>query len=214
MESSSRKGKSLLTFVVLFLIYIVPFQGKAQSTEVQQLLLNVEKLSQFKTILSEMKEGYVVVSNGYNAVKNISQGNFSLHEVFIDGLMIVNPEIKKYGRVADILTCQKNILSEYKSAFKSFKKSENFNETEISYLERVYKQLFDQSLDNLDQLANVITSSKLRMSDDERLKAIDAIYADTEDKLNFLRSFNSEVLILSSSREKERADLKQRLNLY
>lgn len=189
-------------------------QTKAQSTEVQQLLLNVEKLSQMKNILQDMKKGYTIVSGGYNAIKNISQGNFSLHEVFLDGLMLVSPEVKKYRRVVDIISYQKRIVSEYKSAFNTFKATGNFNPGEVDYLGRVYKQLFDQSMDNLDQLLMIITSSQLRMSDEERITAIDQIFEDTEDKLMFLRSFNSEALSLSLQREKNRTDIKQSLSLY
>lgn len=187
---------------------------KAQSKEVQQLLLNVEKLRQFKNILKDMKKGYTVLRSGYKAVKDISQGNFSLHEVFLDGLMAVNPEIKKYRRVTDIISYQTAIVSEYESSFKRFKASSNFNGREIDYLGRVYKQLFDQSLNNLDELVTVITSSQLRMSDDERLRAIDRIFADTEDKLLFLRNFNRETSILNLQRQKEKADLAATKQLY
>lgn len=204
--------KAFIYSLLLMVTTSVSMQSNAQSTEVQQLLLNVEKLSQLKNILTDMKKGYVVVANGYNTVKNISQGNFSLHEVFLDGLMLVNPEIRKYKRVGDIISYQKNILSEYKSAFNRFKSSENFNPQEIEYLGKVYQQLFRQSLDNLDELATVITSSKLRMSDDERLQAIDQIFADTQDKLMFLRSFNKEASILSLQRQK--ADLKSARQYY
>lgn len=206
--------KAFIYSLLLMVTTSVSMQSNAQSTEVQQLLLNVEKLSQLKNILTDMKKGYVVVTNGYNTVKNISQGNFSLHEVFLDGLMLVNPEIRKYKRVGDIISYQKNILSEYKSAFNRFKSSENFNPQEIEYLGKVYQQLFRQSLDNLDELATVITSSKLRMNDDERLQAIDRIFADTQDKLMFLRSFNKEASILSLQRQKEKADLKSARQYY
>lgn len=212
METSKLK---FLRYGVLFLfmaISILP--SKAQSTEVQQLLLNVEKLSQLKNILSDMKKGYTIVTNGYNAVKNISQGNFSLHEVFLDGMMLVSPEIKKYGRIADIISYQKNIITEYKTAFSRFRASDNFNADEISYMGLVYKQLFEQSIDNIDQLLTVITSSKLRMSDDERLQAIDRIFADTEDKLVFLRSFNKEASILNLQRQKEKADVNATKQYY
>jgi hypothetical protein len=212
METSKLK---FLRYGVLFLfmaISILP--SKAQSTEVQQLLLNVEKLSQLKNILSDMKKGYTIVTNGYNAVKNISQGNFSLHEVFLDGMMLVSPEIKKYGRIADIISYQKNIITEYKTAFSRFRASDNFNAHEISYMGLVYKQLFEQSIDNIDQLLTVITSSKLRMSDDERLQAIDRIFADTEDKLVFLRSFNKEASILNLQRQKEKSDVNATKQYY
>lgn len=206
--------KAFIYSLLLMVTTSVAMQANAQSTEVQQLLLNVEKLSQLKNILTDMKKGYVVVTNGYNTVKHISQGNFSLHEVFLDGLMLVNPEIRKYKRVGDIISYQKNILSEYKSAFNRFKDLENFNPQEIEYFGKVYQQLFRQSLDNLDELAMVITSSKLRMSDDERLQAIDRIFADTQDKLMFLRSFNKEASILSLQRQKEKADLKSVRQYY
>ncbi len=191
-----------------------PLQGKAQSTEVQQLLLNVEKLSQLKNILRDMKKGYQTISTGYNAVKNISRGNFSLHEAFLDGLMLVSPEIRKYKRVADIITYQKSLVSEYRSAFDRFKRADNFSPDEITYLGRVYRQLFDQSLDNLEELTMIVTSSKLRMGDDERLKAIDRIFADTQDKLLFLRSFNQEASILNLQRKREKADLKSIQNQF
>jgi hypothetical protein len=196
------------------LLTITVLSSRAQSTEIQQLLLNVEKLSQLKNILTDMKKGYTIVSGGYKAVKNISQGNFSLHEVFLDGMMLVSPEIKKYRRVADIISYQKNIITEYKTAFSRFRASDNFNADEISYLGLVYKQLFDQSIDNIDELQTVITSSKLRMSDDERLQAIDRIFADTEDKLVFLRSFNKEASILNLQLQKEKEDVNATKQYY
>jgi hypothetical protein len=200
--------------MVSVLLFSFTSAVNAQSQEAQQLLLNVEKLSQLKNILSDMKKGYQVVSGGYNTIKNISQGNFSLHEVFLDGLMLVSPEVKKYRRVADIITFQKKIVTEYKSAFKRFNASDIFNADEMGYLQRVYTQLFEQSMDNLDELAMVITSSKLRMNDAERLAAIDRIFLSVQDKLMFLRDFNSKATSLSLAREKQRTELGQLQNLY
>jgi len=180
----------------------------AQSQEAQQLLLNVEKLSQLKNILSDMKRGYEVVSKGYNTVKNIAEGNFSLHEVFIDGLMLVSPEVRKYRKVADIISIQADLVSEYKGAFKRFGSSGNFSASELEYLGKVYGGLLDQSLNNLDQLVMVITAGKLRMSDEERLRVIDRVFAELEDKLQFLRSFNREIGLLNLQRTREKAELR------
>ena len=204
----------IVLLFVSFALLVVCSQVRAQSTEVQQLLLNVEKLSQLKNILEDMKKGYEVVSKGYNAVKNISQGNFSLHEVFLDGLMLVSPEVKKYRRVADIIRDQKNLVAEYKSAFKSFQSSGGLNLSELDYLGRVYKQLFDQSLNGLDELVTVITAGTLRMSDEQRLRAIDRIFADTQDKLMFLRNFNQQAMLLSQQRIRQQADLGDARSLY
>lgn len=201
-------------FLILMLAFSLAGTSYGQSQEVQQLTLNVEKLSQLKNILSDMKKGYKIVSNGYNSVKNIAKGNFSLHEVFLDAMMQVSPEVKKYHKIADIIANQSDLVSEYKSAFKRFSSGGNFTISELDYLGKVYGDLFRLSLDNLDQLVMVITANKLRMSDDERLQAIDRIFADTQDKLQFLRSFNRKTSILNLQREKEKTELEYLERFY
>lgn len=200
-----RSIKVCLLFCLLGLSVV---SARAQSQEVQQLLLNVEKLSQLKNILSDMKRGYEVVSKGYNAVKSIARGNFSLHEVFLDGLWLVSPEVRKYYKIAEIISYQKDLVSEYKSAYKRFSSSGNFSASELDYLSKVYGGLLSESMDNLDQLATVITANKLRMGDDERLQVIDRVFDQVQDKLVFLRSFNRKAGLLGMQREREKADIR------
>lgn len=186
----------------------------AQTQETQQLLLNVEKLAQLKQILNDMYKGYEIVSKGYNTIKDISQGNFDLHKFFLDGLMQVSPMVKKYKRVIDIIERQGQIVKEYKSAYKRFQASNQFNVTEINYMSQVYTSLLDRSLKGLDELLMVITANQLRMSDEERLAAIDKIFAGMEDKLSFLRSFNRGNTVLAMQRGKEAIDTKISQQLY
>lgn len=209
------KTTKIKIFAFSFLLTFF-FFGKcpAQSTEVKQLLLNVEKLGELKNILADMKKGYTVISNGYNAVKNISKGNFSIHEVFLDGLMLVSPEVRKYRRVADIIEAQKDIVSEYKRSFKNFSASGLFSSGELDYLSKLYKGLFSQSMDNLNELTMVLTANSLRMNDAERLNAIDRIYADTSDKVSFLRSFNRGAGTMLLQRKAALVDIKGTNNLF
>ena len=179
----------------------------AQSEEAQQLILNIEKLAQFKQILSDMKKGYQIISNGYSTIKDLSQGNFNLHKTFLDGLMTVSPMVRKYKRVADIINNQVTIVKEYKNTFSRFKQDGNFNPGEIEYFGKVYSNLFRQSLNDLDELTMILTDSKLRMSDDERLEAIDRIYTNMQDKLLFLRHFNNNTTILAVQRAREKKDV-------
>ncbi|MBS1732743.1 MAG: TerB family tellurite resistance protein [Bacteroidetes bacterium] len=197
-----------LTISLLLTIQIYGHGLYAQSTEIQQLLLNVEKLAQLKKILTNMKKGYEIVSTGYNTIKDISKGNFNLHDAFLNALLQVSPTVRKYKRVADIITCQSQIVKEYRSAFNRFKSTHLFNSSEITYMEDVYKNLFNKSLQNLDELSIVITARKLRMSDDERIAAIDRIYQDISDKLVFLRGFNNESSVLAVQRGRELVDTK------
>ena len=200
--------------IVIMIMCSMSFQLKAQSDEVQQLLLNIEKLAQFKKILKNMKNGYQIIFKGYTAVKDISQGNFNLHKTFLDGLMQVSPAVKKYKRIADIISYQLRIAKEYKLAFNRFKEEKQFTIDEIDYLGKVYGNLFNESLKSLDELSMVITSGKLRMSDDERLQAIDKIYLAVEDQYSFLKDFTNNTNMLSLQRKSEQAQIEMSRKLF
>ena len=188
--------------------------ASAQSAEMQQLVLDIEKLIQLKQILSDMKTGYTIVSKGYNTIRDLSKGNFNLHEAFLDGLLMVNPKLRKYQRVADIIRYQTELLKEYKTAFNEFKHSEKFTPEEIDYLGKVYGNLFDRSLQNIDELTLVLTDSKLRMSDDERLTTIDRIYKEMQDKLSFLRTFDQRTKLLELQRSRAQQEASEMGQLY
>jgi DNA repair ATPase RecN len=200
--------------IVMLVICGIAFKAKAQSDEAQQLILNWEKLTQFKKILKNMYEGYKVLYKGYTAVKDISQGNFNLHKSFLDGLLDVSPVVRKYKRIADIINYQLRIAKEYKITLKQFKEDKQFTVEEINYITKVYQNLFNQSLKNIDELAMIITAGKLRMSDDERLQAIDKIYASIEDQYAFLRDFKSNTAMLSLQRKSEQAQIDMSRRIY
>lgn len=110
----------LLCFM-LFAFSLLPQKAIAQDQDIMQLILDIEKLTQFKAILSDMQQGYSILTQGYQQVKNLSQGNFNLHSVFLNGLLQVNPEVAKYARVADIIADEVSILTEYKKLIGNFK---------------------------------------------------------------------------------------------
>lgn len=200
--------------VIIIVALFTGLNVHGQSYELQRLILDIEKLAQLRNILKDMYTSYEILSTGYNTIKNISQGNFSLHQAFLDGLLEVSPAVKKYKRVADIIDYQARIVSEYKAAYKRFKQDKNFNPAEITYLGSVYNNLFNESLKNLENLLDVITASKLRMSDDERLSAIDSIYGDTKDQWLFLRQFNNNTALLAFQRAVDHNDVLTIQQLY
>jgi len=201
--------------LICFMLSVGTFlPAKAQSSDLTQLILDIEKLTQLKGILSDMKTGYTMIDGGYNQVKSISQGNFNLHSTFLNGLLAVSPTVAKYGRVADIILEQGYIVTEYTRTYNQVKESGGFSADEIAYLGNVYTTLLQQSLQNLSQLTTILTAGKLRMSDDERLRAIDHIYTDTDDKLTFLRHFDEQASILAIQRQKALNDISTLQKLY
>ena len=188
--------------------------GLGQTQEASQLLLNYEKLKQLEEILDNMYKGYKILSQGYDRIKGIAEGNYKLHQVFLDGLFAVNPTVRDYKRIPMIINYQALLMKEYKRAYTRFRDDANFTASELRYLESVYTHLVKQSVRNLDELAMIVTASKLRMTDEERLKAIDRIFLDMENKLSFLRYFNNSTQMLAMQRAREKSDVSTIESLY
>jgi ElaB/YqjD/DUF883 family membrane-anchored ribosome-binding protein len=199
---------------VLLVTLFAVTHASAQSTELQQLLLNIEKLTQFKAILSDMKKGYQIYQQGYGTISNLSKGNFNLHHIYLTGLMAVNPAVRNNPKVRQISNQQNDILTEYKRYASLFRQSGKFSRDELSYIVSVYNQLVKQSNANIDDLTSVTTAGQLRMSDDDRLRAIDRIYSSSADQLQFLRFFNRQAVMLSMQRSKDLHDNQVLKQLY
>ena len=206
--------KHIITTLVLFTCLGIAKKSKAQAQEMQQLILDIEKLTQLKGILTDMKTGYQIYAQGYGSISQLSKGNFDLHSVYLNGLLAISPTVRNYGRIAEIIIQQASLISEYKNSYKQFRQSGTFSVSELSYMSNVYTQLVTQSLENLDELTNVLTAGKLRMSDDERMRAIDRIYGSSSEKLQFLRHFNRQGVIVSLQRSKELGDTRTLKQLY
>jgi hypothetical protein len=197
-----RKGMIIGWLVLGFL-----GQTRAQQFETEQLLLDVEKLAQFKQILQDMKDGYEILVTGYNTIKDLSAGNFHLHDAFLSGLLQVSPTVKNYARIAQIVKMQLQLTQQCKGALRQLQVHSLLSAAEMAYLGNVYQQLLQSSWRNLEDLTTVLTAGQLRMSDHERLQMIDQLYHDMQEKLSFVRFFNGENVQLLLGRAREQKDV-------
>lgn len=206
------KRKIILIGLVL---NVCSFPVKAQEFEIEQLLLNVEKLAQFKQILQDMKDGYEILAKGYNTIRDLSEGNFNLHDAFLSGLLEVSPAVRQYKRIAEVIDMQLQLVKQCKGAQRRFKLADLFNDHDLAYLDKVYNSLLRSSLRNLEDLTTVITAGELRMSDHERLEMIDHIHGEMTQQLAFVRYFNEEnaKLLLGKSRESRDGKTLEKMSL-
>lgn len=202
------------TIKVTLICCLLSLGARAQTADMTQLILDIEKLTQLKGILSDMKTGYDIVNGGYNTVKSIQSGNFNLHATFLNGLNAVSPAVAHYGRVADIILQQANLVTEYNRYKQEFSQSGSFSAGELGYMADVYTTLLQQSLQNLSRLTDILMAGKLRMSDAERLQAIDHIYGDSADQYAFLQNFDRQGVVLSLQRSQDQNDTQTLKQLY
>lgn len=190
--------------------------ARAQSVAdcIEQLVLDYQKLASLKNILGNMYTGYEVLSKGYGAVKSVAQGNFSLHEAFLDGLYLVSPAVRKCPRVQDIISDQASLIAEYRQAFSGFRQDKHFSPEELDFMLRVCDNLVKASLKNIDELSMVVTDSALRMSDAERLAAIDRIFLESRSQLAYLRKFSGQAARIAGQRSKAEAERQQTRSMY
>jgi preprotein translocase subunit YajC len=206
--------KKIIIAIGLAFALCTAHRSQAQAQEAAQLLLNVEKLRQLEEILDNMYKGYKILTKGYNTVKDIAEGNFNIHKVFLDGLYAVSPVVRDYKRIPYIIRYQQLLAREAGHAYNTFRHDPSLTAREIRYLENVYEYLLKQSLRNLDELLMIVTASRLRMSDEERLRSVDRIYEDLLDKVSFLKAFNGSTRVLVMERAKERHQVNALQNLY
>jgi len=181
---------------------------------VEQIVLDTEKLASLKDILQDMYKAYTIINAGYTDIKNISEGTFNLHKAFLDALMAVSPAVQNYGRVVDIINAEYSIVAEYKAAYSKFSADGHFTIQELDYMNTVYTNLFNQSLNCLNELAMVVTANQLRMSDAERLRAIDRVYTGITGQLSLLRTFNNNTSIQAIQRAREANDVGTLKSIY
>jgi len=206
--------KSKVCLIILCGLNLFSLKVQAQAEELQQLALNIEKLTQFKAILSDMKKGYQIYQQGYGTISNLSKGNFNLHNVYLTGLLAVSPAVSRNPRVNQVIVQQNDLLSEYKRYRSLFRKSGSFSRKELDYLDNVFGKLIKQSNANVDDLGHVMTANEMRMSDDDRLRAIDRIFSDSTEQLQFLRWFNRKAILLSLGRSRDLNDTRALKQLY
>ena len=199
--------KTKARWILALLIFHLPVYVSGQKHEVTQLLLNVEKLAQFKDVLRQMKQGYEILSKGYGSVKDITQGNFSLHKAFLDGLLKVNPTVKKYYGISELISLQLQLLDQTKRSYLSFIRSDCFNSNELQYIARVHRRAMKESVETLEELTAILADGKFRMSDSERIEAIDALLEKQRERKLSINAFDSRNKLLVLQRMKEYNDV-------
>ena len=177
---------------------------RQKATQRKYLLQQIAALQVYSGYLSK---GYSIAKNGLNTIKSIKNGDLLQHTNYFTSLVTVNPKIKKYKKVAEIIAMQISIAKQSGNAIKVFKNNRYFTPTEINYLQSVFNRLLSECAKNLDELFSLITNSNLQMKDDERIKAIDKIYIDMQDKQQFARAFSNSAAGLSIQRSNEANDI-------
>lgn len=208
--------KSLILFMLGMLATTTQAQTFAEwfrqkKTQKQYLIGQIAALQVY---IGYAQKGYSIAKEGLNTIGDFKRGEFNLHTGYFNSLKSVNPKIKQYAKVADIMAMQVTIIQSYGRTRRHVRESGAFNGEELDYIMRVLGRLLDDCSNTLDELISVTTDGNPEMKDDERLKRINILYKDMTDKYTFSQSFHSETMVLAASRIKENNDVRTSRALY
>lgn len=153
------------------------------------------------------KKSYDIAKDGLTLIGNIKDGEFSLHKDFFAALKLINPKIANSKKIADIIAIQVRIVKNARVTISNMHATAQFTSAEIGYCQRVFNNLLEECFQNLEKLLLVITACDLEMKDDERIKEIEKIYLDMQEKLSFSASYSEETTVLSLQRKGEQIEI-------
>lgn len=218
VQAEKPKVKGLLSVLsICFLLCAFSFQpAKAQtfaewfSQKKKQKEYLLKQIAGLQVYIGFAKKGYDIASSGIHTVRDIKNGEFGLHSAFFSSLKAVSPFIRNNSKVAEIIEMQLSISK----SFNGIKSNDLLSDGDRDYIGSVREKVLDECLTDLEELLLVITSGKIEMTDDERIKRLDQVYAGMKDKSAFTQSFTGEVSLFISQKESEQRSINQNRRLY
>ncbi|CAM2939228.1 hypothetical protein [Flavobacterium frigoris] len=199
--------------IFLYLLFIGLFTNNLQGQAKQRKVL-LQQIAALRIYTDYAQKGYSVVKNGLTTIGDFKRGEFNLHSNYFSSLKTVNPKIKNYFKVADIIALQLKIIHSSRFIIKQVHRDDLFHGDEIAYIKRVVDRLIENCEANMEELVTIVMDGQLEMKEEERIKRIDAIYLNMLDNYSFGESYNKQTQLLALSRAKEKKDLKISRNMH
>ena len=194
--------KKIMLCLVFLSMSLNDIHAQAKQTKVL-----LEQIAALQVYIGYVQKGYGIAKKGLKAIGDFKRGEFNLHSDYFNSLKIVNPKIRNYVRVGDILSLQQDITDLVDESRLQVQQNDLLDEKERAYLQRAYDRLMENCAANLEFLYSVIADGELEMKDDERMQYIDAIYASMSDDYQFCRSFSKATALLVTARVRENNDV-------
>jgi len=147
-------------------------------------------------------------------IAGVSQQQETLFSNYYQELFKVKDIIQDYEQVRNITLEQEALVREYQSAWSLTQQDKHFSASELSYISSVYSGILKASVNNLDQLMNLVNAFKTQMSDGKRMDLIRKTSRSVDQNYDDLKQFNNENIMLSLQRAQDQKDIQATKNLY
>lgn len=203
---------------LLLLLSTIAILVKAQSFSFSDLFNQAGKQKQYylqqiaayEAFESELKQGYGVMQHGLSGISNINTAELNAHGTYYQSLQQPGSAVKNSTQVQDIISWQASIITQ----FSTISQVTGLTADEQSYTSVVQTNLLKACNDDMTDLQNLLATGTLQMTDDQRLKRLEKIHADMQDKYQFSQSYCNSVRLLAVQRQQGINDTQTLKNLY
>lgn len=176
--------KRILVIIAMLVFRVSAF---SQVQELEQLKINLEKLLQLKMMLAQAKQGYQTLSNGFNAVRDATKGNFDLHKRQFDQLLMVSEKVRSSPALLRSSRNYENMDQELVNWMILVRSLGLFAPKELDEMNKEFLLVTTQSKDDQQVLSMLLRDGALRMSDGERLSLMEMIASNSNQNLEAVR---------------------------
>lgn len=195
--------KKLFLFLLLTALMMTDLYGQLKQRNVL-----LQQIAALKVYTDYAQKGYSVAKKGLTTIGDFKRGEFNLHSDYFNSLKTVNPKIKTYAKVGEIVALQLKIIKSSSFIIRQVQWDDLFHGNEIAYIKRVVDRLLENCDGNLEELLTIVTDGELEMKEEERMKRIDALYLNMLENYSFGESFTKQTRLMVLSRAEEKKDLK------
>lgn len=166
-----------------------------------------QQIIALQVYINYAREGYKIAKDGLNTIGDFSKGEFNLHQDYFTSLKVVNPRIRNYQKVTEIINLQLRIVNGYQQVSTSIFQTEAFSAADRQYITGAYSRLISECENTLGELLTVISDYKLEMTDEQRIAKIDQLFTQMQQHYGFYQIFTKDNKALAAARLREKKEV-------
>jgi hypothetical protein len=144
-----------------------PISEKISRKQIVHQGVSTTLLGQGKVLANDMK----VVSG---KIKGIIDKTQQLHDQWYSSLLQISGGVRNYRRVREIYTNQSEMINLFSTAIPELR-NQQLSPTQVSEASTIYQGILAENVALLGELAGVLSASRAKMTDPERIEFIDNI---------------------------------------
>jgi len=168
----------------------------------------LQQIAAYNALRSELNQGYNVCKNGLGGIRDINTAELNAHTTYYNSLKNPSSAVKNDTQVKDIMNYQSYITTAFSQTFSGL------TGDETDYVNSVKNEVLTGCNHDLTDLQSLLSTGKFQLSDDERLKRLNAIHTSMLEKYRFSQSFTNSLKILAIRRRQNSDDAQTLSKLY